>query len=101
MLKRRTLAVEKRLAAIAAKRGEKRLQFIFCFGDGTEPPGEKDEARGEKDWPAIVFKMPRPLPPEGERFFRFDFGDGNQAGPLNEKTSDATEMSLVTEGEKE
>ena len=101
MLKRRALAVEKRLAALAAKRGEKRPQLVFCFGDGTEVPGEKDEARDEENG-LIIFRMSRPRPPEGERVLSLDFGSGEgQTGQAIPKTMDtATDNNRPPEGEK-
>ena len=98
MLKRRVAAIEKRLAGLGGPTGKPRL--VFRFGDGTEPPGEKDEAQDEKDGP-IVFNMPRPGMAGSERILRFDFGSGEaQAGRVKEKTNDATDNSHPTEREK-
>lgn len=98
MLKRRVAAVEKRLAGLG--RPTEKPHLVFRFSDGTEPPGEKDEAQNEKDGPAIVFKMPRPRAAESERILRFDFGDGGQARRTTEKPIDAAEISHPTEREK-
>ena len=75
MLRRRIAAVEKRIAGLGGI-AEKMPRLVFCFGDWTEPPDEKDEAQERTTDGPIHFKMPRPRPPEGERVLRFDFGSG-------------------------
>jgi hypothetical protein len=99
MLKKRVAAIEKRLAGLGGLTKKPRL--VFCFGDGTDSSGEKDEARDEENG-LIVFKMPRPSLPDGERVFRFDFGSGEgrtrQAIP---KTMDTlSDSNQPSEGEK-
>jgi len=97
MLKRRVAAVEKRLAGLYGQAEKPRLTFYF--GDRTEPPREKEEAKIEKDGP-IVFKMPRPSQSEGERVLRFDFGGGEgQTGRVKKETSDGADNSQPTERE--
>ena len=98
MLKRRIAAIEKRLAGLGGLTEKPRL--VFCFGDGTEALSEKDQIQDEKNG-LIVFKMPRPSLPDGERVLRFDFGSGEgQTGRAIPTTSDTTASPRPSEGEK-
>ena len=99
MLKRRVAAIEKRIAVLGGT-AMKQPRLIFCFGDGTDPSSEKDEARDEKS-NIIVFKMPRPGLPKGERALRFDFCSGeDQIGWVANNADDAADDSHPLEGGK-
>lgn len=65
MFNRRVAAIERRIAVLGGT-AAKKPRLIFRFGDGTDPSSEKDEAPDEKNRP-IVFIMPRPRLPEGEK----------------------------------
>jgi hypothetical protein len=99
MLKRRVVAIEKRIAVLGGT-AAKKPRLIFRFGDGTDSSGEKDEARDEKNG-LIVFKMPRPSLPDGECVLRFDFGSGeDQIGRVANNADDAADDSHPIEGGK-
>jgi len=100
MLKRRVAAIEKRIAVLGGT-AAKKPRLIFCFGDGTDSSGEKDEARDAENG-LIIFRMPRPRLPVEDRVLRFDFGSGEgQTGQAIPKTKDTTtDSNQPSEGEK-
>ena len=99
LFKRRVAAIEKLIEVLV--RPTERPRLVFCFGDGTDPSGEKDEAPDEENG-LVTFRLSRPRPPEGERVLNFDFGNGEgQTGQAIPKTKDATtDSNQPFEGEK-
>jgi hypothetical protein len=98
MLKRRIMAIEKRLAGLVGPT-KKKFRLVYHFAGDPVPVASPDEqllvvhvvnTRGENTESKL----------EGERVLRFDFGSSEgQARRVNDKTNDAADNSHPTERE--